>query len=87
MVTSKDAKRMARAGGLIMMVGFIAYMVEGVIGNITRSPNFLVFSVILVGSLIGIAGMIMDRAARKSNPQDTPQESEADIQTLFGSNR
>jgi len=87
MVTSKDAKRMVCAGGLILTVGLIAYMVQGVIGDIARSPSFLILCVIFVGSLTGIVGMILGRAAKRRNPNGTDEESEASIHTLFGSDR
>jgi hypothetical protein len=87
MVTSKDAKRMVRAGGLILTVGLIAYMAQGVIGDIRWSPSFLVLCVIFVGSLIGIVGMILGRAAKRRSPNGADEEPEASIHTLFGSDR
>ena len=86
-MTSKDAKRMVRAGGLVTTAGLIAYMVEGVIGGITRSPSFLVLCVIFVGSLTGIVGMLLGRSAKRRGPNGTAEEPEATVHTLFGSDR
>ncbi len=86
-MTSKDAKRMVRAGGLVTTAGLIAYMVEGVIGGITRSPSFLVLCVIFVGSLTGIVGMLLEDRQERRGPNGTAEEPKLPSNTLFGSDR